>query len=920
MPELLGEPALEFKSLQGQERLSTLYAYHLELQTPDSPHISEQASANVDYKSLVGKELSVAIELDGSGTFISGLAGHAGGNRGAGLRHIAGIVTQARYVRTEHRRSVYAVVLEPWLTLATRTSDYKIFQYKSVTDILREVLSDYGYSSEIRTSQPYPRLVYQVQYGETDERFIARLMAEWGLYYYFEHSAQHNELATHRLIIVDGAGAHQPNPSSAYHQLNYYPPSQRIDEEFIHHYTNSEDLQSGQWVSRDFDFEHPNADLQITSAMPRNTGHAQLERFHYPGDYDLPAQAKGGDAGASTANKANTAQDVTDNAESAGALLARVRMQALGVQGITGQGEGHLRGLCAGHTFSLARHPVQAFNQDYLLTSTTLHIRERKPSSQGPAKTPYEVFMSRDDFGEHYTVECSFTTIPAINQFRAPWPLDSLGRLYKPRVDGTESAIVTGPAERNLWTDQYGRVKVQFPWDRYGKRNENSSCWIRVACIWSGGQLGQTAIPRIGQEVLVSYTHGDPDRPVIVGSMNNALNMAAFDLPHQSALTAIRSRELVEGGGNATAGRSNHVVLDDTAHKIQVQIKSDHLHTQVGLGYNKRIEDNDGNKEYRGEGFEARSDGPGAVRTKGLLLTAHVRIAARGHMLSMDETLQELGQGLVEHRNMGDLAVHHQAHEDSEAQAVQKSLQQQNDELAGTGPAQRKDTGKDSGQGGDHFPEMQAPHITLSSPAGIQSSTAGSTHQASQAHHAVTAGKHISLAAVGSLLSSAGKHLSAFANLSLRLIAAKGKVQIQAQDNDMQLLAQKVVEIIGKEGINLKSEQRIRLAVGPHALQLTPDKGLEFISPVSAKFHTGPLALQGPQSLTQAIQSSPQSRFNEKIRMVNDDGVPFANWKYQITRSDGSIIQGVTDSKGYITLLRHDIPEKCNIELLGSAT
>jgi type VI secretion system secreted protein VgrG len=289
-------------------------------------------------------------------------------------------------------------------------------------------------------------------------------------------------------------------------------------------------------------------------------------------------------------------------------------------------------------------------------------------------------------------------------------------------------------------------------------------------------------------------------------------------------------------------------------------------------------------------------------------------------MLSMDETLQELGQGLVDHRNMGDLAVHHQAHEDSEAQAVQKSLQQQNDELAGTGPAQRKDTGKDSGQGGDHFPEMQAPHITLSSPAGIQSSTAGSTHQASQAHHAVTAGKHISLAAVGSLLSSAGKHLSAFANLSLRLIAAKGKVQIQAQDNDMQLLAQKVMEIIGKEGVDLKSDQRIRLAVGAHALQLTPDKGLEFISPLSAKFHTGPLALQGPQSLTQAIQSSPKSLFNENIRMVNDDGVPFANWKYQITRSDGSIIQGVTDSKGYITLLRHDIPEKCNIELLGSAT
>ena len=384
-----------------------------------------------------------------------------------------------------------------------------------------------------------------------------------------------------------------------------------------------------------------------------------------------------------------------------------------------------------------------------------------------------------------------------------------------------------------------------------------------------------------------------------------------WTLPSQQAISGIRSRELLPAGGNSSGGRSNHVLLDDTAGKIQAQLKSDHLHSQLSLGHITRIEDNQGRKDFRGAGFDLRTDGHGAIRANaGLLITTYGRQAANANMLSMEETTNQLSAAHDQHKNMGALAVHHLAHDQDEADAVQSSLQQQADDVSGNGHTRSADS----------HPEMQAAHLTLASPAGIESTTPGSTHSHSGAHHAITAGKHISLASAGSLLVAAGKNVGILANKAMRLIAAKGKVQIQAQDNDIDILAQKILELIGKQGIILKSDNLIRLMVGGHAIQLTPGGGIEFLSPMAPQFHTAAVNLGNPKSMTEVIQSSPESKFNDTLYLADAKEKPFANYHYELTRADGSVTKGVTAADGGIPIQRNDNPEQLGIRILGTAT
>ena len=270
----------------------------------------------------------------------------------------------------------------------------------------------------------------------------------------------------------------------------------------------------------------------------------------------------------------------------------------------------------------------------------------------------------------------------------------------KPQAYGPESALVCGPsadtAESNLYTDPLGRIKVQFPWDRYGPKNHNSSCWVRVASSWAGSQLGGMHLPRIGQEVIVSFYGGDPDRPIVTGSAYNAMNTPPWSLPDQQALSGFRSRELVPGGGNSAAGRSNHLILDDTEAKIQAQLKSDHAHSQLSLGHITRIATNQGRQDARGQGFELRTDAHGAIRAQdGLLISTEARTAAQAHITDMGETTARLTQAREQHETLGDLAQQHQAQDDKDQEVVSQEIKAQNAAIqgkAGTGTTTNGDS------------------------------------------------------------------------------------------------------------------------------------------------------------------------------------------------------------------------------------
>ncbi|ECL7809487.1 type VI secretion system tip protein VgrG [Salmonella enterica] len=471
--------ALLFASLDGGETLSELFSYVVQLKTPDTLNLGYVSpAANLPLKPMVGKDLCVNIELDGGGK-----------------RHISGLVTAARVVGHEGRSVTYELRMEPWVKLLTHTSDYKAFHNKTVVDILDEVLAEYPYPVEKRLVESYPVRTWQVQYGETDFDFLQRLMQEWGIYWWFEHSEN-----SHTLVLADAISAHKACPDSPL--VEWHQEGLKLDKEFIHTITANESLRTGQWVLDDFDFTKPRSLLANTVANPRETGHATYEHYEWPGDY-------------------------FDKSE--GEMLTRIRMEAQRSPGSRAGGAGNIRTLMTGYTFTLENYPTAEVNQEYLLMQTLLFVQDNAQHS------------GQD---QHFTFSTRFELHPTREVFRPQRTVS------KPHTKGPQSAIVTGPAGQEIWTDQYGRVKVQFGWDRYGKMDENSSCWIRVSYPWAGKGFGMIQIPRIGQEVLVDFKNGDPDLPIIVGRTYNQDTMPPWGLPGMASQSGIFSHSLYGGPTN----------------------------------------------------------------------------------------------------------------------------------------------------------------------------------------------------------------------------------------------------------------------------------------------------------------------------------------------------------------------------------
>ncbi|EBS5238128.1 type VI secretion system tip protein VgrG [Salmonella enterica subsp. enterica serovar Onderstepoort] len=470
---------LLFSSLNGSEALGSLFTYIVQLKTPDTLNLGYVSpAANLPLKAMVGKDLCVNIELDGGGK-----------------RHISGLVTAARVVGHEGRSVTYELRMEPWVKLLTHTSDYKAFQNKTVVDILDEVLAEYPYPVEKRLVESYPVRTWQVQYGETDFDFLQRLMQEWGIYWWFEHSED-----SHTLVLADAISTHHACPDSP--EVEWHQKGLKLDKAFIHTIIANESLRTGQWVLDDFDFKKPRSRLANTVANPRETGHASYEHYEWPGDY-------------------------FDKGE--GEMLTRIRMEAQRSPGSRVHGAGNIRTLMTGYTFALMNHPTAELNQEYLLAQTTLFVQDNAQHS------------GQD---QHFTFSTRFELHPTREVFRPQRTVS------KPHTKGPQSAIVTGPAGQEIWTDQYGRVKVQFGWDRYGKMDENSSCWIRVSYPWAGKGFGMIQIPRIGQEVLVDFKNGDPDLPIIVGRTYNQDTMPPWGLPGMASQSGIFSHSLYGGPTN----------------------------------------------------------------------------------------------------------------------------------------------------------------------------------------------------------------------------------------------------------------------------------------------------------------------------------------------------------------------------------
>jgi type VI secretion system secreted protein VgrG len=401
------------------------------------------------------------------------------------------------------RFTSYRAEMVPWLWFLSRTADCRIFQKKKVPDIIKKIFGDLDFKDfELRLYGEFAPRDYCVQYRETDLNFVSRLMEEEGICYYFQHKDK-----KHVLILANDPAAHDPCPNQKI--ARYEPGGGSIPfEDTVTQWHYQEEFRTGAWAHTDYNFETPSNSLAVTVK-----GKNPYEIYEFPGEHD---------------------------ARSEGDRLARIRLQEQTVPTSVSQGVSGCRYFGSGFKFTLQDHYRNDLNQAYLLT--TVHHSATEGGD-------YEVGSGSD---EEFSYRNSFECIPFSTPFRPARVTPA------PFVQGCQTAVVVGPSGEEIYTDKYGRVKVQFHWDREGKKNENSSCWIRVSHPWAGQGWGAVAIPRIGQEVVVDFLEGDPDRPMIVGRVYNAERMPPFTLPGKAMISGVKSNSTKGGGGN------NEISLDDT--------------------------------------------------------------------------------------------------------------------------------------------------------------------------------------------------------------------------------------------------------------------------------------------------------------------------------------------------------------------
>ena len=489
---LLPADDLRFESMTATQAVSALDAIEVTLVS---------SKADIAAEKLLGEAASVELLL-----------------RDGAKRRFNGIVARFGIGRSDRERHYrYHATLRPWLWFLTRTSDCRIFQDMTVPEIVEKVFGDHGAIAnfEFNLFGSYRKRVYCVQYRESDYQFVARLLEEEGIFWFFEHGE-----GTHKLKLVDDIGS--LGPAAGAETLPYQalagaaPP----EADYVSHWSSTREVRTGKSAFTSYDFERPSTALLVEQVHARQHALDDYEQFDFEGDYTQKAD---------------------------GQHIADVRLDEQQARFERLSGSTNARALAVGHLFKLERHPRADQNAEYLC-----------------AQLNVSAHVTPDESGDG-DFQCQFTAAPSSQAFRPERCTP------KPTVLGPQTAMVVGPAGEEIFTDKYGRVKVQFHWDRYGKQNEKSSCWVRVSTPWAGNSFGFIQIPRIGQEVVVDFLEGDPDQPLITGRVYNAEHMPPWELPANATQSGVLSRSS-KGG---TYGNANAIRFEDKKGSEQLWIHAE---------------------------------------------------------------------------------------------------------------------------------------------------------------------------------------------------------------------------------------------------------------------------------------------------------------------------------------------------------
>jgi type VI secretion system secreted protein VgrG len=513
----LGGDALLLSHMSGRESISDLFSFQLDF-------LSEMEE--LPFQSIVGKPLAVSVRLESGAE-----------------RYFHGIVSRFEQGTSTDRFVAYRAELVPWLWLLTRRSNCRIFQKKSVPDIIRKILGELGFSDFRFEIGGYPEREYCVQYRESDFQFISRLLEEEGISYYFEHTAK-----AHTCVFFDSPVGNPPcaNQSFAIYSSASDQGSPSGD---VHNLCFERELRPGAYALNDYNFEQPSVSLLSGVAGGQCIGSSpKLEVYDYPGNFALLPE---------------------------GTSRVRCRMEAEECASMRVRGQSSCAAFTPGYRFDLKGHYRRECNETYLLTEVWHELVE-------------EIGATADSTAAS-TYENRFTCMP----HRVPYR--SLRSTPRPIIHGVQTATVVGRPGEEIHVDPHGRVKVQFHWDREGKRDQDSSCWIRCSQLWAGKSWGGMAIPRIGQEVVVEFIEGDPDRPLITGRVYNAEQKPPYELPGGANVMGMKSASTPGGGGynefsiNDTKGKEGMTI--HAQYDMSTTTQHDETHT-VNNTFTEKIKSN----------------------------------------------------------------------------------------------------------------------------------------------------------------------------------------------------------------------------------------------------------------------------------------------------------------------------------------
>ena len=840
-----------------------------------------------DPEQLIGQAVQLSIMLD---------------DGSLSPRH--GWVESVRYLGSDGGLDDWQLVFAPWFSLLEYRVDCRIWQDVSLPDILAQVFQHYsqargGYRFEL--FREYPLLSYVTQFNETDAHFVQRWCEQEGVYWYVEHA-----LDSHCIVFTDhGIFLPTLDPPA----LRFHTQQAADDQDSITQWSPGTRLHNGVVQASSNDYRcHARSLITQTPALSASLAPPALERYQYRGQY---------------------AWQNMDH----GDWLSRVQIEQDESAARRIHGRGGVRQMQPGYGFELTQHPLYerkpVKEREFLIIAveffaqSNLPVGTQRVSPPGSLKALFESGQGAATHAagnEGFYQNC-FETQRLDIAYRSPFAH------AKPANPGPQTAVVVTPSDREVFTDNLNRICVRFHWDRLTKDGELGSCWLRMMQASSGEGWGSVNVPRSGEEVVVTFLDNDIDRPLVMGQVYGGHKPAW----HTSGLmSGYKSRE-IKGSGY------NQWVMDDSTGQVRTQIHSSHGHSQLNLGY---LIDQQGNQRgaLRGTGFELRTDAYGALRAQqGLYLSTWPRNNAQGGQVDVQEVRTQLTNAQERVKALSEAARQHNA---LPMQGGVDSLDQLNLDTQldyGSEDKYLANTHRQPRNGGDTDAAISSggrgstaglhkPLLIASAPADIVTATPQNTHVHSGKQLTLSSAEDINLASGQSLLASVAQSISLFAKAAgAKLFAAKGKIEIQAQSDAIELTAQSSVRITSTaRSVEIAAQDEILLTSGGAYIRIK-DGNIDIHAPGTVDVRGVKKSFKGPAQLNRDNPAWPAGSVRQSLMLAvgNSSAAGFQPWAgmpYTLFADGVQTASGVMDATGRIAVDHHVTTARYHIELANGVS